>query len=182
MPSWLPDGPLDEILDELLDELDASEALDVPAVEPFVETAVDWVHAFAAQVADGADDGDEDLTADDLVYDLSETARTLALAAVRSLLAHRCETVRGSCPTCRGPVVLEGCGQEPEFVPNLADVGRLTKLLRRLEEEAAGERDGAADPAVDVKTAATGVTRILEQLGGLDALVRMFRGPAKEPA
>ena len=107
-------------------------------------------------------------------------ARDLATSAVRSLLAHRCDVVRGTCPTCARAVALKGCGQAPEYSPNVADVARLQRFERELVAEDARTRadeERAVRPVADV---AAGAAKLLEQLGGFGALAAILGAtPAK---
>jgi len=114
---------------------------------------------------------------------LLDAARDLAASAVRSLLAHRCDVVRGTCPACHRAVAFKGCGQEPDFAPNVADVARLQRFERELAVEDATLRraqEASARPVADV---AEGAARLLEQLGGFGALAALLapKTPEENP-
>jgi hypothetical protein len=107
---------------------------------------------------------------------LLASARLLATTAVQSLLADRCDVVRGPCPDCGRTVALKGCGQAPEFAPSLGDVAALKRYERALEAQDltvaldAGPERGPRP----VRETASRAARLLEELGGLDRLRALF--------
>jgi len=105
---------------------------------------------------------------------LLEAARELATSAVRSMLAHPCDVVRGTCPACARPVALQGCGQAPDYAPSVSDVARMQRFERELVTEDSLVRAEAEDAERPVAEVAAGAARLLEQLGGFGALAELL--------
>lgn len=134
----------------------------------------------ASEVLDDSEQPDVARQAVEERLTLAGAARELATSAVRSMLAHRCDVVRGACPACARAVALKGCGQAPEYSPNVADVARMQRLERELVAEDARTRADEERTVRPVADVAAGAAKLLEQLGGFGALADFLAArPAK---